>query len=162
MDHDIIRKRWQRTARGRLKFELSGLAFARKHGFSPETYAEHLWGNSAAIKWMGKTAPTAWEYMLKEVEAFHTLYPEVSFQLNQLSDDEPELIFAIGCCLGGWGRNQWGMANRAGLGKSHVCRYCRQAFRVWSDQLSLCALPEPQVNGSCILRVEKITKTKKG
>ena len=128
MEQEFIKKQWRRTARGRLKFELAGIAFARKNGRTPEDYARHLWSTGAA-KWMGKTDPTASEYLLKEAESFRTLYPAVTFRVTRQSEDEAELVFARGSCLGGWGRDQWAMARNLGLGKGHVCRYCRQAFR---------------------------------
>lgn len=62
-------RQWRGTARGRLKFELAGIAFARKAGFTPEDYTNHLW-STGAVKWMSKTAPTPTEYLLKEAEAF--------------------------------------------------------------------------------------------
>ena len=36
MEQDISNKQWRRTAWGRLKFELAGIAFARKIGQTPE------------------------------------------------------------------------------------------------------------------------------
>ncbi len=151
METADVQRQWRRTAWGRLKFELAGLAFARKNGFTPEDYANHLW-STGAVKWIGKALPTTKEYLLKEAEAFGTLYPEVTFELGNLTDKEAELTFTGGC-LGGWGRNQWRMARNMGLGKGHVCRYCRQAFRAWASQLGLQACPRPQTNGTCVLEV---------
>ncbi len=157
MESEFIKRRWRRTAWGRLKFELAGIAFAIKSGQTPEDWAEHLWSNGA-VKWIGKTDPTAAEYCAKEVEAFRTLYPEVAFEVTKQADNEAELVFARGSCLGGWGKNQWGMARNMGLGKGHVCRYCRQSFRTWADQLELLACPEPQTNGTCVLGVSERTR----
>ncbi len=151
---DIIGRQWRRTARGRLKFELTGIAFARKMGQTPEDWAEHLWSNGA-VKWIGKPDPTVADYFAKEVEAFRTLYPEVVFEVTKEADNEAELVFARGSCLGGWARNQWAMANSLGLGKGHVCRYCREAFRSWGRQLGLQSCPTPQTDGTCILRVSR-------
>ncbi|MBI4186128.1 MAG: hypothetical protein HY530_01305 [Chloroflexi bacterium] len=152
MPLNSTQKRWRRTARGRLKFELAGVAFSRKAGLAPEDYAEHLW-SAGAMEWMGTATPTAREYLLKEAEAFETLYPEVVFKLSKLQDDRAELVFIQGC-LGGWGKDQWAMARKLGLGKGHVCRYCRQSFRIWASQLGLEACPEPQSDRTtCILRV---------
>ncbi len=148
-----IRRNWRRTARGRLKFELAGLAFARKHGLTPEDYADHLWSEGAA-KWMGKETPGAGEYLEKEAEAFRTLCPEVKFDITKGNHEDAEIIFKSGC-LGGWGKDQWAMAKSLGLGKGHVCRYCRQAFRMWSKQLGLEACPEPKVGDICVLSVKK-------
>lgn len=154
MQEDITKQRWQRTARGRLRFELAGLTFARKSGASPEDYARHLWSTGAA-NWMRKADPTAKEYLLKEAEAFGTLYPEVGFELMKPDDNEAELVFTKGC-LGGWGKDQWATARSLGLGKGHVCRYCRESFRAWSNQLGLHACPEPRKDGTCLLRVRKL------
>lgn len=154
MKQDLINRRWRRTARGRLKFELAGLAFARKAGFTAEDYARHLW-SAGAVKWMAQATPTAKEYLLKEAEAFRTLYPEVTFELGKLDDQKAELIFTRGC-LGGWGQDQWAMARGLGLSKRQVCRYCRQAFRTWADQLGLQAGSEPQTNGTCVLRINTL------
>ena len=152
MEQDTISRQWRRTARGRLRFELSGIAFARAMGFAPEDWAKHLW-SSGAVRWIGKAIPTAREYLLKEAEAFEALYPEVAFELGKLNDLEAELTFRRGC-LGGWGKNQWAMAKSAGLGKGHVCRYCRQAFRSWASQLGLHSCAEPQTDETCILWVK--------
>ena len=103
---------------------------------------------------MGKAAPTATEYLLKEVAAFKILYPEVIFRLGKLSEEEAELVFTGGC-LGGWGKEQWAVASNLGLLKGDVCRYCRESFRTWSRQLGLEASPEPKANGICVLRVRK-------
>jgi hypothetical protein len=157
MTQDNTTRQWHRTARGRLKFELAGIAFARKSGFTPEDYANHLWSTGAA-KWMGKPDPAVSEYLAREIEAFRTLYPEVALEPGKSSGEEAELIFTQGC-LGGWGRDQWGMARNMGLGKGHVCRYCRQAFRAWAGQLGLQACPEPRVNGTCVLWV-KVSREK--
>ncbi len=154
MEQDLIKRRWRRTARGRLKFELAGLAFAIKSGFTPEDYARHLW-STGAVKWMGKATPTAKEYLLKEAEAFRELYPEVTFELGKLDNDEAKLIFTRGC-LGGWGKDQWAMAQNLGLSQEQVCRYCRQAFLTWASQLGLRACPEPQADETCVLRVRAI------
>ena len=144
---------WFRTAVSRLKFELAGIAFARKMRLTPEDWARHLWA-SGAVKWMGKTNPTAAEYLRKEAEAFKILYPEVAFELRKLGDKEAELVFTSGC-LGGWGKDQWAIARGSGLGKGHVCRYCREAFRAWSHQLGIEACPEPKIDGTCILQARK-------
>ncbi|MBI2847590.1 MAG: hypothetical protein HYX83_00280, partial [Chloroflexi bacterium] len=147
-------RNWRRTAHGRLKFELAGIAFARKTGLTPEDWARHLWSEGAA-KWMGKPNPTAAEYLLKEAEAFRILYPEVSFKVAKLNAEESQLVFTRGC-LGGWGKDQWSMARGSGLGKGHVCRYCREAFRVWSRQIGLETCPEPRTDGTCTLQVKRM------
>ncbi|MBI2850072.1 MAG: hypothetical protein HYX80_03405 [Chloroflexi bacterium] len=153
---DNTRRSWRRTALGRLKFELAGLAFARKHGLTPEEYADHLW-SEGAVKWMGKEAPMAAEYLEKEAEAFRTLCPEVTFDVLKAGSEYAELVFKSGC-LGGWGKNQWAIAKSLGLGKGHVCRYCRQAFRIWAKQLGLEACPEPKLGNVCVLQARKPEK----
>lgn len=154
MKQDTINQQWRRTARGRLKFELAGISFARKHGFTPEQYADFLWGNGA-VKWMGKANPTVAEYIQKEAEAFRTLCPEVKFDVTKCADDEAELVFSKGC-LGGFGKDQWAMAKSLGLGKGHVCRYCRQAFRVWAKQLGIDACPEPKLHNICVMSAKRL------
>ena len=153
MDQDADKKRWRRTAWSRLRFELSGLGFALKQGATPEDYADYLWSDGA-VKWIGKENPTIQEYLDKETEAITTLYPQVTFTIGRITDKDAELTFPAGSCLGGWGRDQWGVAGSLGLDKKDVCRYCRQSFRVWTKQLELNALPELQANGDCIFRVE--------
>lgn len=153
MERDDVRKRWHRTAWSRLKLELAGLSFAIKRGATPEEYADYLW-SAGATKWIGKANPTLQEYLDKETEAISTLYPQVTYTVDKISDNEAELTFTPGCCLGGWGRDQWGVARSLGLDRHDVCRYCRQSFLAWSSQLGLKALPEPQVDGTCIFRVE--------
>ncbi len=148
---DDARRLWRRTARARLRLELAGIAFARGVGRTPEDYARHLWG-SGARAWFGGEPATPEAYLRREAAAFRILYPAVAFTCGQASDRLATLTFVDGC-LGGWGRDQWGLARSLGLRKGHVCRYCREAFRVWSHQLGLLALPEPQVNGECILSV---------
>jgi len=145
------RKHWQEVARGRLKFEMAGLSFALKHGFTPEEYAKHLW-TTGAEKWMRRSHPTAREYVLREAEAFKTLYPAVTFSTGKLTDHEAELLFPKGCCLGGWGKEQWSVAKSVGVDKDSFCRYCNQAFRSWAEQLCLEAHTEPHPDGACVLR----------
>ena len=153
MKQDSDSRPWLRTARSRLKFELAGIAFAQKHDLTPEDWARHLW-STGAIEWMGKAAPTATEYLLKEVAAFKILYPEVIFRLGKLSDEEAELVFTGGC-LGGWGKEQWAVARNLDLLKGDVCRYCRESFRTWARQLGLETFQYPKANGICVLMVRK-------
>ncbi len=96
METDNVQRWWHRTAWGRLKFELAGLAFARKSGVAPEDYANHLW-STGAVKWMGKAIPTTKEYLLKEAETSRTLYPEVTFELGSLANKKTALTFTRGC-----------------------------------------------------------------
>ncbi|MBI4303287.1 MAG: hypothetical protein HY665_02980 [Chloroflexi bacterium] len=140
----------RRAARSRLYVELAGLAFAVQKGFSPEEYARHLWSKGAA-RWMGKTSPDAAEYLLKEAEAFQCLFPSVVFEVIETGKESAELAFVKGC-LGGWGKDPWNLARSLGLTKENVCRYCRESFRVWAEQLGLDAHTEPQENGTCRLR----------
>ena len=142
---------WRKTARSRLRFELAGLAFALQKGSSPEDYARHLWSKGAAA-WMKKEAPGAGEYLLKEARAFRTLYPDVSFTVAKEGETESELVFTRGC-LGGWGKDPWVVAKSVGLAKTDVCRYCREAFRIWAGQMGLIADIGPENESSCRLRV---------
>jgi hypothetical protein len=151
VEQDDCRKQWRAAANGRLKFELAGLSFALKNGFTPEEYAKHLW-TTGAEKWMHKPHPTAQEYILHEAAAFKTLYPDVTFTTRELPEGGAELLFPKGCCLGGWGKDQWAMAKNLGVDKGSFCRYCNQAFRSWSEQLGLEAHTEPDQDGTCVLR----------
>ena len=146
-----LRQKWQRTSRSRLHFELAGLALARRMGLDPEDYARYLWSKGAQ-DWMGRPDPTAKEYLLKEGEAILSLFPGVSFSIGKASDEDAELTFTRGC-LGGWGKDRWAVARRLNLTKSNVCRYCHEAFRVWSAQLGLSARTYPQQDGTCTLHV---------
>lgn len=147
------RRGWRRAARSRLRMELAGLSFARANGRSPEEYARHLWGRGAKT-WYGTGEVSPASYLLREAEAFRLLYPAVLFAIDELGDHLARLTFVEGC-LGGWGRDQWGLARSLGLRKGHVCRYCRESFRQWSSQLGLVALPEPQMEDRCILTVRR-------
>jgi hypothetical protein len=140
--------------------ELAGVAFARRLGLTPEDWARHLWSDGA-LAWMRKENPTASEYLLKEAKALQTFFPESHFDIVRDDDDIANLIFRPGGCAGGWGEDQWGTAHSLGLGKGHVCRYCREAFRSWSAQLGLTALPIPQTDGTCVFRVERPMKAAK-
>lgn len=102
---------------------------------------------------MGKAAPTATEYLLKEAQAFRQFCPDVSFAIVEARDERAELVFTEGC-LGGWGENRWALAGSLGLGKKDVCAYCQEAFLVWAGQLGLCACigPEDEI---CRLLVAK-------
>lgn len=138
--------------------ELSGISFARQHGLTPEDWARHLWSRGAAA-WMGTDRPDAAAYLLEEVAAFRRLYPAVRLVVGLLSPGQATLTFQPGTCLGGWGKDQWGLARSLGLGKGHVCRYCREAFRAWSRQLGLAACPEPSADGTCTLTAESAERT---
>ena len=152
-DIGFLRRSWRRAARARLRMELAGISFARAQGHTPEEYAWHLW-DDGALPWFGEEFANARTYLMTEVESFRTLYPDVDYVLDQLGDDFSQLTFVNGC-LGGWGRDQWATARSVGLRKGHVCRYCREAFRVWSAQLRIDALPEPKPDGTCVLTVRQ-------
>jgi hypothetical protein len=141
------RSRWHRAARSRLRTELSGLAFAVKHGFSPEEYARHLW-DRGAVSWMGKKTPTPREYLETEVERAAALFPWVDFQLAGCEDGTAILTLGNGC-LGSWQEDHFALAHNLGLTRQQVCRYCQEAFRVWSQQLGLDALPLPKADYTC-------------
>ncbi len=151
---DSIRDLWLKTARGRLRFELAGLSFARQKGFTPEEYACHLWSKGAK-SWMKNASPGAGEYLQKEAEAFRCLYPEVGFAVVEAGEGKAELAFTGGC-LGGWGDDPWALARSLGLTKEDVCRYCHEAFRLWAGQLGLRAIIGLEEGGSrCSLRIRR-------
>lgn len=151
---DIAVKFWRRAARGRLRFELGGLAFAIDKGASPEEYARHLWGKGART-WMGKDEPGVAEYLGKEAEAFRCFYPDVDFEVTGAGEESAEIVFTEGC-LGGWGDAPRALASSFGLTREDVCRYCREAFRLWAGQLGLRATIGPEESGArCVLRVQR-------
>jgi len=153
-DLNHLRELWLKTAKSRLRFELGGLAFAIQKGFTPEEYANHLWGKGAK-SWMKKAAPDAGEYLQKEAEAFRCFYPEVGFEVVQAEKDRAELNMNDGC-LGGWGKERWAIARSFGLTQLDVCRYCFEAFRVWAKQLGLRTVIGLQPDGKhCILRASR-------
>jgi len=129
------RRNWRRTARGRLRFELAGIAFARAQGKRPEDWAAHLWSHGAQ-RWLGDATPAANEYLDHEVEAFGALYPEVRLERAEWTATRAELRFTRGC-LGGWGRDRWSIARALGLEPDDIGRYCAEAFRLWGAQLGL-------------------------
>ena len=146
--------RWHKAAKSRLRMELAGLAFALQHGFSPEEYARHLWGRGA-VSWMGKENPTPKEYLRTEAEHLMVLFPWVDFQLKEYEDGVVELVFTNGC-LGSWEDDRFALAHSLGLTRQEVCRYCQEAFRVWSRQLGLEALPLPRADNTCSIVVAPI------
>ena len=151
---DSIRDLWLKTARGRLRLGLGGLAFAMERGFSPEDYARHLWGKGART-WMGKDEPSAAEYLDKEAEAFRCFYPDVDFKVTRAGEESAEIVFTEGC-LGGWGDAPRALASSFGLTREDVCRYCREAFRLWAGQLRLLATIGPEGSDTrCVLRVQR-------
>ena len=144
---------WRKTAKSRLRFELSGLAFARQKGFSSEDYARYLW-SKGAVGWIGKAKPDTREYLLKEAEAFKQFYPGVSFEMVEAGDERAELVFTEGC-LGGWGKNPWAIARQLKLAKEDICAYCQEAFRAWAAPLGLATQIGPQDDTTCRLLVLK-------
>ena len=148
-----LTRAWVRTARAKLRFELAGLAFAVRHGFTPEEYARELWGRGGT-GWIGKKNPTAAEYILKEVEAVKALTPEIKFQMEQLGDDVARLRFVVGC-LGGYGKSRWGTALSLGLTPPQVCSYCQESFQVWTGPLSVEARPQIQPDETCVFTVRR-------
>jgi len=149
LDPAAQRRAWRRTARGRLRFELAGIAFAKAHGLEPEAWSTQLWSDGA-VRWMGSERPGADQYLDREAEAFATLYPEVSFERAEWSSSRAVLLFTRGC-LGGWGRDRWATARSLGLDPADVCRYCAEAFRLWAAQLGLAAEHECDLEGLCRL-----------
>lgn len=133
MDEEL--SNWRRTARGRLRFELAGIAFAKANGLQPEDWSAQLWSQGAR-RWMGTDAPPADEYLAREAEAFARLYPEVAFERREWTPDRATIQFTKGC-LGGWGRDRWAPARSLDLSPEDVCRYCAESFRLWAAQLGI-------------------------
>ncbi len=144
---------WRKTTKSRLRFELSGLAFACHRGSNPEDYARHLWAKGS-VRWMGKAEPNVAEYLLKEAKAFKEFYPEMSFEVVELGDTRAELVFTDGC-LGGWGRDPWAVARNLGLSKKDICAYCQESFQVWARPLGLSTDIGLEKDGNCRFHVTK-------
>ena len=152
-EKNSISETWRKTARSRLRFELSGLSFALQKGFSSEGYAQHLWSKGSK-RWIGTTKPTATEYLLKEAESFREFYPEVSFEVVEAGEEKAELVFTDGC-LGGWGQDQWAIARNRGLSQKDICAYCQEAFQSWARPLGIHVDIGPGEDGHCRLRVAR-------
>ena len=150
MDEQKANDRWHRAAHSRFYLELAGLSFALMHGHQPEDYAQHLWSLGAA-KRVGKARPSPTEYLRQEAEAIAVLWPGLDFHLEE-GEGLTRLVFTRGCLGAGWGQ-PWALAGRLGLAKEQVCRYCKEAFRVWGEQLGLSVLLSPEEGGPCTLKV---------
>jgi hypothetical protein len=148
-DRTAERRAWRQTARGRLRFELAGVAFAKAHGLQPEDWSTHLW-SSGAERWMHDPRPGADEYLAREADAFAALYPEVRVERGEWTPARAVLQFTRGC-LGGWGRDRWGTARSLGLSPEDVCRYCADAFRLWGEQLGLNVEHQCGIDALCAL-----------
>lgn len=152
-DESTVNRNWRRTARGRLRFELSGIAFAKAHGLTPEDWSAFLWG-ARAQTWMKDERPAADEYLAREAEAFGALYPAVRFERGEWTGERATLHFTRGC-LGGWGRDRWGIARSLGLGPEDVCRYCAESFRLWGAQLGIVVEHQCDVSDGCTLTAHR-------
>lgn len=106
------------------------------------------------MSWLKQAQPNAAEYLLREAQAFGEFYPDVSFTIVASGENRAELIFTRGC-LGGWGQNPWALASSLSLTREDVCAYCREAFRVWAEQVGLSARIGPEEGGNCRLCVTK-------
>ena len=153
MKRTSLRERWQATARNRLRLELASLAFATRHGHTPEEYAREVWGRGAR-GWMGKDSPKALEYLLKEAKAIATFYPWVKATPRKAGPGRAEAALTGGC-LAGWGEDPWAIARGLGLTRADVCRYCHEAFRVWGQQLGLAVALTPQADDTCVLTARR-------
>ncbi len=147
-----VTERWMITAKSRLRVELSGLAFAIKHGHTPEEYAQELWGRGAK-GWMGKPDPDPLEYLQKEARAVAIFYPWIKGTPRLVAPGRAEMTICEGC-LAGWAEDRWGLSRSLGLSREDVCRYCQEAFRVWGGQIGLDVTLSPQNDGTCVLRAE--------
>lgn len=153
MTRTSFRERWQATARNRLRLELAALAFASRRGHTPEEYAREIWGRGAK-GFMGKDNPEALEYLLKEAKAIAMFYPWVRTSVRRAAPGRAEMTLSDGC-LAGWGEDRWAIASSYGLTPEQVCRYCREAFRVWGEQLGLAVSLAPQNNDTCVVLAGK-------
>lgn len=149
MKRPTFRERWMATARNRLRVELAGLAFATRHGHTPEEYAGEVWGRGAG-GWMGKPDPTPLEYLHKEAAALANFYPWVKASARRAAPGRAEFLLSEGC-LAGWGEDRWAIATSLGLSRQDVCRYCSEAFRVWGEQMDLKVSITPLSDGTCLL-----------
>ncbi|MDP2661045.1 MAG: hypothetical protein Q8R28_09990 [Dehalococcoidia bacterium] len=143
---------WRAVARGRLYFELGGLAFAVKKGFTPTEFGLHVWGHGAAMR-AGKS-PTAKDYMLGEAQEHVSFIPEIQITYDYLEDDRAQMTLSNGC-WGGYGKKRWGTAAYWGLSQEQVCEYCHECYRTWGDQLGLSITTNPQADGTCFIRATR-------
>lgn len=144
---------WREVARGRLHFELGGLAFAVGKGFSPAEFGRHLWGHGA-VQWVGKPDPTAREYMLAEAQEHHHFIPDIRVTFDRLEDNLAQMTISNGC-WGGYGKRPWATASYWGLTQNQVCEYCHECYRAWGEQLGLTITTNPQSDGTCVIRATR-------
>lgn len=151
-------KNWHKLARSRSDLELAALAFALKNGHTHEEFAAALWSRGA-VKWMGKEDPTPEEYLMKELNSFSWLFPQVEATLIKAAPDEAEAEFSPSGCPYGWGSDRWARARNHGLTPEDAHRYCREGFRIWGTALGLESATHPQRDETCILRAKRVKKS---
>lgn len=100
---------------------------------------------------MDTDSAAADSYLLKEAAAIAILFPWVHVVPGRMTPQRAELTFSGGC-LGGYGEDRWALARSLGLGRTAVCRYCSEAFKVWGKQLGLKIACHPQRDGTCKLQ----------
>lgn len=146
-------KLWREVARGRLYFEMGGLAFAVKKGFTPTEFGLFIWGHGA-VAVVGKPDPTATEYMLSEGKEHISFIPEIQVNYDYLEDDRAQMTISNGC-WGGFGKKRWGAISYWSLTQDQVCEYCHECYRAWGDQIGLTITTNPQEDGSCQIRATR-------
>ena len=144
---------WREVARGRLYFELGGLAFAIKRGASPTEFGRHVWGHGA-VQRQGKPDPGAQEYMRGEAKEHLHFIPDIQVNFDVLEDDLAQMTISNGC-WGGYGKKRWGAASYWGLTQDQVCEYCHECYRAWGEQLGLSITTNPQPDGTCVIRATR-------
>lgn len=146
-------KLWREVARGRLYFELGGLAFAVRKGFSPTEFGRHIWGHGA-VQHVGKPDPTAREYMLREAQDLSHFIPDIQLTYDSLEDALAQMTLSNGC-WGGYGKKRWGTASYWSLTQDQVCQYCHECYGAWGEQIGLTITTNPQADGTCFIRATR-------
>ncbi|MDP2936408.1 MAG: hypothetical protein Q8O86_07955 [Dehalococcoidia bacterium] len=144
---------WREVARGRLYFELGGLAFAVQKGFTPTEFGRHVWGHGA-VQRTGKADPTALEYMGGEAKEHLHFIPDIQVHFDVMEDDLAQMTLSNGC-WGGYGKKRWGTASYWGLSQDQVCEYCHECYRAWGEQIGLSITTNPQADGTCFIRATR-------
>ena len=146
-------KLWREVARGRLYFELGGLAFAIQKGSTPTEFGRHVWGHGA-VQRQGKPDPTAQEYMRGEAKEHVHFIPDIQVNFDVMEDDTAQMTLSNGC-WGGYGKKRWGTASYWGLSQDQVCEYCHECYRAWGEQLGLAITTNPQTDETCFIRATR-------
>lgn len=143
---------WRTVARGRLYFELGGLAFALQKGSTPAEFGRYVWGHGA-VQRVGKD-PLARDFVESEARELGHFIPDIQISFDELGDDLAQMYVADGC-WGGYGKRRWGTAAYWGLTQDQVCDYCHECYRAWGEQLGLTITTNPQADGRCLIRATR-------